>query len=162
MKDTQKSAESTAATDKATDKKYEGFTDEERGAMKERAKELKTAARRSPRGKDADEESSVLAKIAEMQEPDRAMAERLHTVITASAPALSPKLWYGMPAYARDGKVVCFFQSAQKFNTRYATLGFNDTANLDEGDMWPTAFALMELTAAAEARIGALVKKAVS
>ena len=158
MKDTQKSAKSTAATDK----KFEGFTDEERGAMKERAHELKAAARRSPRGKKADEESAVLAKIAEMPEPDRAMAERLHAVIKASAPALSPKLWYGMPAYAKDGKVVCFFQSAEKFNARYATFGFNDTANLDEGAMWPTAFALTELTAADEARIGALVKKAVS
>jgi uncharacterized protein YdhG (YjbR/CyaY superfamily) len=158
MKNTQKSAESTAATDK----KFEGFTDEERGAMKERAQELKAAARRGPRGKKADEESAVLAKIADLPEPDRAMAERLHAVIKASAPALSPKLWYGMPAYAKDGKIVCFFQSAQKFNSRYATLGFNDTANLDEGAMWPTAFALTELTAADEARIGALVKKAVS
>jgi uncharacterized protein YdhG (YjbR/CyaY superfamily) len=158
MKDTQKSAKSTAATDK----KFEGFTDEERGAMKERAQELKAAARRSPRGKKADEESAVLAKIAEMPKPDRAMAERLHAVIKASAPALSPRLWYGMPAYAKDGKVVCFFQSAHKFKSRYATFGFNDTANLDEGAMWPTAFALTELTAADEARIGALVKKAVS
>ena len=158
MKDTQKSAESTAATDK----KFEGFTDEERGAMKERAQELKAAARRGPRGKKADEESAVLAKIADLPEPDRAMAERLHAVIKASAPALSPKLWYGMPAYAQDGKVVCFFQSAQKFNSRYATLGFNDTANLDDDTMWPTAYALMELTTADEARIGALVKKAVS
>jgi uncharacterized protein YdhG (YjbR/CyaY superfamily) len=157
MKDTQKSAESSAATDEKT----EGFTDEERGAMKQRAQELRAAARRGPRGKQADEEGAVLAKIAEMLEPDRAMAERLHAVIKASAPDLSPKLWYGMPSYAKDGKVVCFFQSAQKFNTRYATFGFNDTANLDEGDMWPTAFALMELTAAEEARIGALVKKAV-
>jgi uncharacterized protein YdhG (YjbR/CyaY superfamily) len=158
MKDTQKPAESTAATDK----KFEGFTDEERGAMKERAQELKAAARRGPRGKKADEESAVLAKIADLPEPDRAMAERLHAVINASAPALSTKLWYGMPAYAKDGKIVCFFQSAQKFNSRYATLGFNDTANLDEGAMWPTAYALTELTAADEARIGALVKKAVS
>ena len=158
MKDTQKPAKSTTAAGK----KFEGFTDEERGAMKERAKELKAAARRGPRGKEADEESAVLAKIAEMPEPDRAMAERLHAVIKASAPALSPKLWYGMPAYAKDGKVVCFFQSAQKFKARYATFGFNDTANLDEGAMWPTAFALTELTAADEARIGALVKKAVS
>jgi uncharacterized protein YdhG (YjbR/CyaY superfamily) len=158
MKDTQKSAKSTAATEK----KFEGFTDEERGAMKDRAQELKAAAGRGPRGKKADEESAVLAKIAELPEPDRVMAERLHAVITASAPALSPKLWYGMPAYAKDGKVVCFFQSAQKFNTRYATFGFNDTANLDEGAMWPTAFALTELTAADEARIGALVKQAVS
>jgi uncharacterized protein YdhG (YjbR/CyaY superfamily) len=158
MNDTQKSARSTTATDK----KFEGFTDEERGAMKERAQELKAAARRGPRGKKTDEESAVLAKIAEMPESDRAMAERLHAIIKASAPALSPRLWYGMPAYAKDGKVVCFFQSAQKFKSRYATFGFNDSANLDEGAMWPTAFALMELTAADEARIGALVKKAVS
>jgi uncharacterized protein YdhG (YjbR/CyaY superfamily) len=133
---------------KATQK----FTDEERAAMKERAKELKAEAR----------ESDVLAKIAEMPEPDRAMAERLHAIIKASAPALSPKTWYGMPAYAKDGKVVCFFQSAQKFNSRYATLGFTDEANLDEGAMWPTSFALKELTATEEARIGALVKRAVS
>jgi uncharacterized protein YdhG (YjbR/CyaY superfamily) len=158
MNDTQKSARSTTTTDK----KFEGFTDEERGAMKERAQELKAAARRGPRGKKTDEESAVLAKIAEMPESDRAMAERLHAIIKASAPALSPKLWYGMPAYAKDGKVVCFFQSAQKFKSRYATFGFNDSAKLDEGAMWPTAFALMELTAADEARIGALVKKAVS
>jgi uncharacterized protein YdhG (YjbR/CyaY superfamily) len=158
MKDKQKSAGSIAAT--AT--KFEGFTDEERGAMKERAQELKAAARRGPRGKTADEESAVLAKIAELPEPDRAMAERLHAVIKASAPALSPKLWYGMPAYAKDGKVVCFFQSAQKFKSRYATLGFNDAANLDEGAMWPTAFALTGLTPAVEARIGALVTKAAS
>jgi uncharacterized protein YdhG (YjbR/CyaY superfamily) len=135
------------------------FTDEELGAMKERVKELKAAARR---GADAAEgESAVLAKIAEMQKPDRVMAERLHAVIKASAPALSPKLWYGMPAYAKDGKIVCFFQSAQKFKSRYATLGFSDAANLDEGAMWPNAFALTKLTAADEARIGALVKKAV-
>ena len=128
--------------------------------MKERAKELK-AEERANKDK-AEGESAVLAAIAAMQEPDRAMAKRLHAIIKASAPALSPKTWYGMPAYARDGKVVCFFQSAQKFNTRYATLGFNDTANLDEGALWPTAFALKELTAAEEAKIGALVKKAAS
>ena len=139
-----------------------GFTDEERAAMKERAKELKASARRGPRAGKADEESEVLAKIAEMPEPDRAMAERLHALIKASAPALSPRTWYGMPAYAKDGKVVCFFQSAQKFKSRYATLGFSDTANLDDGAMWPTAFALKELTAAEEQRIVALVKKAVS
>ena len=156
MNDTQKSAKST----EATDKKFDGFTDEERGAMKERAQELKAAARRS--GKEADQESAVLAKIAEMEEPDRVMAERLHDLIKASAPALSPRLWYGQPAYAKDGKIVCFFQPAQKFNSRYATIGFNDTANLDDGTMWPTAFALMELTAADEATIGELVKKAVS
>jgi uncharacterized protein YdhG (YjbR/CyaY superfamily) len=132
--------------------------------MKERAQELKGQARRGPRGKKgkADGEGEVLAKIAAMQEPDRAMAKRLHTVIRASAPDLSPKTWYGMPAYARDGKVVCFFQSAQKFKTRYATLGFSDTANLDKGAMWPVAFALTELTATEETRIVALVKKAVS
>ena len=139
-----------------------GFTDEERTAMRERAQELKAAARRGPRAGKADGESDVLAKIAEMPEPDRAMAERLHAIIKASAPALSPRTWYGMPAYAKDGNVVCFFQSAQKFKTRYATFGFSDKANLDEGDMWPTAFALKTLTAADEARIGALVKKAVS
>ncbi len=155
-KDTQKSAQSPTAINE----KSKGFTDEERAAMKERAQELKAAARAD---KDkADGESAVLAKIAEMQEPDRAMAKRLHAIIKASAPALSPKTWYGMPAYAKDGKVVCFFQSAQKFNTRYATFGFSDTANLDEGALWPVAFALKELTAAEEAKIGALVKKAVS
>jgi uncharacterized protein YdhG (YjbR/CyaY superfamily) len=158
MKDRQKSAESPTAADK----KFEGLTDEERAAMKQRTRELKAEARRGPRAGKADGESDVLAKIAEMREPDRAMAERLHAIIKASAPSLSPKTWYGMPAYAKDGKVVCFFQSAQKFNTRYATFGFNDTANLDEGAMWPTAFALTELTAADEARIGALVKQAVS
>ncbi len=130
--------------------------------MKERAQELKAAARRGRRADKADEESAVLAKIAEMPEPDRALAERLHAVIKASAPALSSRLWYGMPAYAKDGKVVCFFQSAQKFKTRYATFGFSDQANLDEGAMWPVAFALTELTPAEEARIGALVKRAVS
>ena len=144
MKDTPRSAKNTA------------FTDEEKAAMKERAQEQKAAADK------ADGESAVLAKIAEMSEPDRAMAEQLHAIITASAPALSPKTWYGMPAYAKDGKVVCFFQSAKKFNTRYATLGFSDEANLDEGAMWPTAFALTELTAADEARIGALLNRAVS
>jgi len=158
MKDTRKSAKSTTATDKTSG----GFSDEERGAMKERAKELKASARRGPRADKADGESAVLAKIAEMPEPDRALGERLHAVIKASAPALSPRLWYGMPAYAKDGKVVCFFQSAQKFNTRYATFGFSDQANLDEGAMWPTAFAVTKLTAADEARIGTLVKKAAS
>ena len=138
----------------------QGFTDEERAAMKERAKELKAEARANKNK--AEGESDVLAKIAEMPEPDRAMAKRLHAIIKASAPALSPRTWYGMPAYAKDGKVVCYFQSAQKFNSRYATFGFNDTANLDEGAMWPTSFALKELTAAEEARLGALVKKAVS
>jgi uncharacterized protein YdhG (YjbR/CyaY superfamily) len=157
MKDTQKSAKTTTAIDK----KFEGFTDEERAAMKERGQELKAAARRGPRAAKADGESEVLAKIAEMPEPDRALAERLHAIIKASAPALSPRTWYGMPAYAKDGNVVCFFQPAQKFKTRYATLGFSDKANLDEGAMWPVAFALTELTAAEEARIGALVKKSV-
>jgi uncharacterized protein YdhG (YjbR/CyaY superfamily) len=158
MKDTFRSAKTTTAKNKT----YEGFTDEERGAMKERAQELKGAARRGPRAGKADGESDVLAKIAEMPEPDRALGERLHAVIKASAPALSPRTWYGMPAYAKDGKVLCFFQPAQKFKSRYATFGFNDVANLDEGAMWPVAFALTELTAADEARIGALVKKAVS
>ena len=158
MKETQKSAKSTTAINKTS----EGFTDEERAAMKERHQELKAAARRGPRADKADGESAVLAKIAEMPEPDRAVGERLHALIKASAPALSPRLWYGMPAYAKDGKVVCFFQNAQKFKTRYATFGFSDEANLDEGTMWPTAFALTELTAADEVRIGALVKKAVS
>jgi uncharacterized protein YdhG (YjbR/CyaY superfamily) len=157
-KGTQKSAKSTTAIKK----KSKGFTDEERAAMKERAHELKAEGRRGPRADKTDGESAVLAKIAEMRGPDRAMAKRLHAIIQASAPALSPKTWYGMPAYAKDGKVVCFFQSAQKFKTRYATFGFSDEANLDEGAMWPTAFALTELTAAEEARIGALVKKAVS
>jgi uncharacterized protein YdhG (YjbR/CyaY superfamily) len=146
--------------DKSTTSKAKGFTDEERAAMKERAKELKAEARAN---KDkAAGESDLLAKIAEMPEPDRAMATRLHAIIKASAPDLSPKTWYGMPAYARDGKVVCFFTPASKFNSRYATLGFNDVANLDEGAMWPTSFALKELTAAEEKKIAALVKKAVS
>jgi uncharacterized protein YdhG (YjbR/CyaY superfamily) len=157
MKDTQKSAKSTTATGET----FQGLTDEERGAMKERTKELKAEARRGPRAGKADGESDVLAKIAEMPEPDRVLAERLHAVITASAPALSPKTWYGMPAYAKDGKVVCFFQSAHKFKSRYATFGFNDSANLDDGAMWPVAFALTELTAADEARIATLWKKAV-
>src|SRR5438067_517621 len=157
-KETRKSANSITATGK----KSKGFTDEERAAMKERAQELKAEARRGSRAGEAGGESEVLAKIAEMPEPDRAMAKRLHAIIKASAPALSPKTWYGMPAYAKDGKVVCFFQSAQKFKSRYATFGFSDKANLDEGAMWPTSFALKELTAAEEARIGALVKKAVS
>ena len=153
-----RSAKSTTAINK----KSKGFTDEERAAMKEHAQELKTAARRGPRAAKADGESDVLAKIAEMPEPDRSLGERLHAIITGSAPALTPRTWYGMPAYAKDGKIVCFFQPAQKFKTRYATLGFNDAANLDEGAMWPIAYALTELTAADEARIGALVKQAVS
>src|SRR5213595_3429586 len=137
-KDTQRSARRT------TGKTSKGFTDEERAAMRERAQELKAAARRGPRGGKADGESDVLAKIAEMPKPDRGMAERLHAIIKASAPALSPRTWYGMPAYAKDGNVVCFFQSAQKFKTRYATFGFSDKANLDEGTTWPGAFALKE------------------
>jgi uncharacterized protein YdhG (YjbR/CyaY superfamily) len=151
-KDTQSSANSTTGADE----KVKRFTDEERSAMKERARELKADQDK------ADGESSVLAKIAEMLEPDRILAERLHALIKASAPALSPKLWYGMPAYARDGKIVCFFQTAQKFKTRYATLGFSDEANLDEGALWPTAYALTRLTPVEEAKIAALVKKAVS
>ena len=151
-KGTQKSTKSARAKDKTP----EGFTDEERAAMKERAKELRAEADK------ADGESALLAKIAEMPEPDRAMAKRLHALIKASAPGLAPKTWYGMPAYAKDGKVVCFFQSAQKFKSRYATFGFSDEANLDEGAMWPTSFALKALTGAEEAKIGALVKKAVS
>jgi uncharacterized protein YdhG (YjbR/CyaY superfamily) len=151
-KDTQKSAKSTTATSKTS----KGFTAEERAAIKERAQELKAETRK------AEGERDVLAKIAEMPEPDRALAERLHAIVKASAPALTPKTWYGMPAYAKDGKVVCFFQSADKFKSRYATFGFSDEANLDKGAMWPTSFALKELTAAEEAKIAALVKKAVS
>jgi uncharacterized protein YdhG (YjbR/CyaY superfamily) len=151
-KTTQKSAKTTTTTGKT----YEGFTDDERGAMKERAQELKADKKK------ADGEADLLAKIDEMEGTDRAMAKRLHGIIKESAPTLAPKTWYGMPAYAKDGKVVCFFQPAQKFKSRYATLGFNDDANLDEGTMWPTSYALTELTADDEARIGALVKKAVS
>ena len=156
--DAQKSAKSAAATSK----KVKGFTDEERAAMKERTQELKAETRRGPRVEKADGESDVLAKIAEMPKPDRAMAERIHAIIKASAPALAPRTWYGMPAYAKDGNVVCFFQGAHKFKARYAMFGFSDKANLDEGTVWPVAFALKELTAAEEARIAALVKKAVS
>ena len=152
-KETQEFAESATTSS-------QGFTDEEKAAMKERARELKAEARAS---KDkAEGENAVLAKIAEMPEPERSMAERLHAIIKASAPTISPKTWYGMPAYAKDGKVVCFFRGADKFKERYMTLGFNDVANLDEGHMWPIAFALTELTAAEEARISTLVKKAVS
>ena len=150
MKDTQKSAKRTTAVSKTS----EGFTDEERAAMKERVQELKADT--------AEGESAVLAKIAAMPEPDRALAKRLHAIVKASAPALSPTTWYGMPAYAKDGKVVCYFQNAQKFKSRYATLGFSDKANLDDGSMWPTEFALKKLTAREEARISALVKQAVS
>ncbi len=158
MNDARKPARSATAKNKT----YDGFTAEERGAMKERAQELKASARRGSRADEADGESAVLAKIAEMTDADRIMAERLHAIIKASVPALAPRTWYGMPAYAKDGKVLCFFQTAQKFKTRYATLGFSDAANLDEGALWPVAFALKELTAAEEAKIGALVKKAVS
>jgi len=152
MNGTAKSAKGTTATKK----RYDGFTDEERSAMRDRVEEQKIAARRE------DGENAVLEKIAEMQPMDRAMAKRLHAVIKSSAPTLTPRLWYGMPAYAKDGKLICFFQSRQKFKTRYATLGFSDAAHLDEGTMWPNAYALTELTAADEARIGALLKKAVS
>jgi uncharacterized protein YdhG (YjbR/CyaY superfamily) len=156
-KGTQKSAKSTTATAK----KSKGFTAEERAAMKERARELKAEARRKKSRQDG--ERDVLAKIADMPKADRAMAKKVHAIVKASAPALMPKTWYGMPAYANeDGKVVCYFTSADKFKERYATLGFNDTANLDKGAMWPTSFALKELTAAEEAKIAALVKKAVS
>jgi uncharacterized protein YdhG (YjbR/CyaY superfamily) len=154
MADTKKSAKPTTATAKSS----EEWTDQERAAMKERARELKTGSRA---GK-VDGERAVLAKIAELPEADRVMAERLHAIVKASAPALSPRTWYGMPAYAKDGKVVCYFTPASKFDSRYATFGFNDVANLDDGTMWPTSFALTELTADDEARIGALVSKAVS
>ncbi|MEV1064885.1 DUF1801 domain-containing protein [Streptomyces sp. NPDC050263] len=156
MTNTRNSARSTATP--AT--KFDGFTTEERDAMKEHAQELKTSARRSPRTAKAEAEGDVLAKIAGMADADRVLAERLHAIVRSAAPDLSPKLWYGMPAYARDGKVVCFFQSAQKFKTRYATLGFSDQAKLDEGALWPTAYALTELTAATEAQICELVRKA--
>lgn len=149
-KGTQKSASSTA-----TSKAARGFTAEERSAMKERARELKAEAQKE------NDESALLAKLAEMPEEDRVIGERLHAIVKSNAPGLTPKLWYGMPAYARDGKIVCFFQNAKKFNARYSTFGFNDSANLDDGDMWPTAFALKEMTPAIEKKIGALVKKAV-
>ena len=144
------------ARGKPSDKRFTGFTEEERSAMKERVKEMKAAAG------EAEGESAVLAKIAEMTEPDRTMGKRIHAIIKASAPALTPRLWYGMPAYAKEDKVICHFQPAEKFKTRYATLGFSDKANLDEGAMWPNAFALKEMTGAVETRIAALVKKAVS
>ena len=157
-KDTQQSAESATPSNE----KFQGLTDEERAAMKERTQELKAEARRGRRAGKADGERDVLAKIAEMPESDRGMAERLHALIRASAPALSPRTWYGMPAYAKDGKVLCFFTPASKFKERYATFGFNAEANLDDGNMWPTSFALTKLTAAEEKRIAALVKQAVS
>jgi uncharacterized protein YdhG (YjbR/CyaY superfamily) len=162
MKPAKKRTQKSPSGTTATGKKPKGFTDEERVAMRERLQELKADARRGRRAVKTDGESAVLEKIAALPEPDRAMGGRLHAIIKANAPALSPRTWYGMPAYAKDGNVVCFFQSAQKFKTRYATLGFSDKANLDEGRMWPTAFALKELTAAEEAKIGALVKRAVS
>ncbi|SDI86992.1 iron chaperone [Nonomuraea jiangxiensis] len=149
-------------TQKAAKGTYDGFTDDERAAMKEHAQELKKAARRGSRATEADAERDVLAKIAEMVGEDRLLAERIHAIIRAGAPTLAPKLWYGMPAYAKAGKIVCFFQPAAKFKARYATLGFNDPANLDDGTMWPTAYALTDLTADDEARISALVKQAAS
>ena len=159
MKPAKNSTQKSQKSATATGKKSKGFTDEERAAMREYLQERNADARRTDK---ADGESAVLAKIAALPEPDRAMGERLHAIIKANAPALSPRTWYGMPAYAKDGNVVCFFQSAQKFKSRYATLGFSDKANLDEGHMWPVAFALKELTAAEETRIAALVRKAVS
>jgi uncharacterized protein YdhG (YjbR/CyaY superfamily) len=162
MKTAKRGTEKSTKSTTATGKNPTGFTEDERAAMRERLQEMKAEARRGSRRIKADGEADVLAKIAELPQPDRAMAERLHAIIKANAPALSPKTWYGMPAYAKDGNVVCFFQGAQRFKTRYATLGFSDKAKLDEGRMWPTAFALKELTAADEAKIGALVKRAVS
>ena len=155
-----KTAKKSAAT--TNRKKVTGFTDEEKSAMQQRVSELQTAARRAARGEELDHEEEQLAKIAAMSGKDRALAERIHAIVKASAPSLSSKLWYGMPGYAKDGKIVCFFQPAQKFKTRYATLGFNDPAHLDEGHVWPVAYALTELTAADEAKIAALVKRAVS
>jgi uncharacterized protein YdhG (YjbR/CyaY superfamily) len=150
-----------ARNKRAADDEQDGFSAEERAAMRERAQELKAAARRSGRARQEDDTNAVLAKIAALPEPDRTIVTRLHTIITTNVPALAPRLWYGMPAYAKDGKVICFVQSAQKFNTRYTTLGFSDAAMLDDGVMWPTAFALTELTPAAEAQIAALVRRAV-
>ena len=162
MKPAKKRTQKSPRSATAPRNKPRGFTDDERVAMRERLQEVQAESRRGASAGRADGESDVLAKIAALPQPDRAIAERLHAIIKANAPALSPKTWYGMPAYARDGNVVCFFQSAQKFKTRYATLGFSDKANLDEGHMWPTAFAVKELTAAEEANIGALIRKAVS
>ena len=162
MKSPKKGTKESPDSTPATRKKPAGFTDEERAAMKERVQELEAETQRGRSAGPADGESDVLAKIAALPQPDRAMAERLHAIVKTNAPALSPKTWYGMPAYARDGQVVCFFQAAQKFKTRYATLGFSDKAKLDEGQMWPTTFALKELTATEEAKIAALLKKAVS
>ena len=157
-----KNTQQTATSAKAKSKTFDGFSDEERAAMKDHAEELKAASRRGSRATKADGESDLLAKIAEMSEPDRGMAERLHAIIMDSAPALAPKTWYGMPAYAKDGNVLCFFQPAQKFKSRFAMLGFSDKANLDDGAMWPVYYALTKLTAADEARIAALIKQAVS
>ena len=162
MKSAKKGTQKTPRNAPPTEKRSKGFTEEERAAMRDRAQELKAAARRGGRSDKADGENDLLAKIAEMQQPDRAMAERLHATIKAIAPTLSSRIWYGMPAYAKDDNVVCFFQSAQKFKARYATLGFSDKANLDQGRIWPTAYALKELTDSEEAEIAALVKKAVS
>jgi uncharacterized protein YdhG (YjbR/CyaY superfamily) len=162
MKTATKSTRRSATRTTATSEKSTAFTDDERAAMRDRARELKAEARRGSGGSKVDGETDVLAKIAEMKEPDRTLAERLHAIIKANAPALTSKTWYGMPAYAKEGKVLCFFQPAGKFKARYATLGFSDEANLDEGAMWATGFALEELTTAEEARIGALVQKAVS
>jgi uncharacterized protein YdhG (YjbR/CyaY superfamily) len=159
MNDTRKKA---AKRTTRTGKSYEGFTAEERAAMKEHAKEMKTTARRGSRASKADGEKDILAKIAEMPDSDRVLAERIHAIVKENAPELTPRTWYGMPAYAKDGKVLCFFQSAAKFKARYATFGFNDVAKLDEGSLWPTAFALTKLTAANEKQIAALVKRAVS
>ncbi|MGW0845490.1 iron chaperone [Streptomyces sp. NPDC002787] len=150
----------TTRSGSTADRKFDGFTAEERDAMKEHAQELKASARRSPRTAKADGESDVRAKIAGMTDADRVLAERLHEIVRSAAPDLSPKLWYGMPAYARNGKVVCFFQSAQKFKTRYATLGFSDQARLDDGALWPTTYALTELTADTETRVAELIRKA--
>ncbi|MEU0114589.1 DUF1801 domain-containing protein [Streptomyces bobili] len=160
MTSTQKPAQKAARRSGSAEKSFDGFTAEEREAMKDHAKELKTSARRSPRTAKADGESDVRTKIAEMEDADRVLAERLHEIVRAAAPQLTPKLWYGMPAYARDGKVVCFFQSAQKFKSRYATLGFSDRANLDDGTLWPTSYALTGLTAGTEAQIIALIERA--
>lgn len=162
MKPAKRSPSKAPKTASAAGKKPEGFTDEERAAMREYIEEKKARTRRGRRPDGEDEESAVLAKIAALPQPDRAMAERLHAIIKASAPTLSPRTWYGMPAYAKDGNVICYFQNSQKFKTRYSTLGFSDKARLDDGQMWPTAFALKELTAVEEARIVALVRKAVS
>ncbi|MFE1874430.1 iron chaperone [Streptomyces sp. NPDC059496] len=161
MKGTQTSTRNTGAATGAAEERADGFTDAERDAIKQRAQELRAAGRRGPRAAKPDPEAEVLAKIAEMEDADRVLAERLHAIIRAAAPDLSPKLWYGMPAYAEAGKVLCFFQSAQKFKTRYATLGFSDPARLDEGTMWPTSYALTKLTPADETLIAELIKKAV-